>query len=119
MIDEDPVVLVVDDEPSVRVATKRVLRAGGYQVKTFENAQELLSHGRPIGPCCVILDLCMPGEDGLQFQQRLLTLGIRVPIIFVSGHGDISVTVRAMRGGAIDFLTKPFDATQLLSAVAS
>jgi FixJ family two-component response regulator len=118
MTTESPIVLVVDDEPSICVAVKRLLRSAGYNVRTFENTQQLFAHGRPNGPCCLILDLRIPGEDGLQFQQRLSERGIQVPIIFVSGHGDIPTSVRAMKGGALDFLAKPYDATQLLEAVA-
>jgi FixJ family two-component response regulator len=112
-----PVVLVVDDEPSICVATSRLLRSAGYQVRTFQNTQQLFAHGRPNGACCLILDLQIPGENGLQFQQRLIDHGIRVPIIFVSGHGDIPTSVRAMKGGALDFLSKPYDGKQLLAAV--
>jgi len=115
---DPPIVLVVDDDPSVCTATKRVLRSGGYQVRTFQNTQQLFAHGRPVGPCCLILDLRIPGEDGLQFQQRLIEAGIRVPIIFVSGYGDIPATVRAIKGGAVDFLPKPYDAGKLLATVA-
>src|SRR5438046_1701253 len=102
------IVLVVDDEPSICVATGRLLRSAGYHVRTFENTQQLFAHGRPGGPCCLILDLQIPGEDGLQFQQRLHDRDIQVPIIFVSGHGDIPSSVSAMKGGAMDFLPKPY-----------
>jgi FixJ family two-component response regulator len=118
LTDEPPIVLVVDDDPGVCAATKRLLRSAGYQVRTFENTQQLFAHGRPNGPCCLILDLRIPGEDGLQFQQRLAEREIRVPIIFVSGYGDIPATVRAMKSGAIDFLPKPYDAANLLATVA-
>src|SRR4051794_32652524 len=112
MTSEPPIVLVVDDEPSICIATKRLLRSAGYNVRTFENTRQLFAHGRPSGPCCVILDLRIPGEDGLQFQRRLNEMGIHVPIIFVSGHGDIPSSVRAMKDGAVDFLAKPYDATE-------
>src|SRR5947199_10489341 len=112
-----PIVLVVDDEPSVCMATGRLLRSAGYHVRTFENTQQLFAHGRPDGPCCLILDLRIPGEDGLQFQRRLQDRGIQVPIIFISGHADVPSSVSAMKGGAIDFLAKPYDATQLLDAI--
>ena len=117
MENKSPVVLVVDDEPSVCVATSRLLRAAGYQVRTFDNTLKIFSHGRPSGPCCLILDLQIPGENGLQFQQRLNENGIHVPIIFVSGHGDIPSSVRAIKGGAVDFLAKPYDGDQLIDAV--
>ena len=112
-----PIVLVVDDEPSVCMATGRLLRSAGYHVRTFENTQQLFAHGRPDGPCCLILDLRIPGEDGLQFQRRLQDRGIQVPIIFISGHADVPSSVSAMKGGAIDFLAKPYDAAQLLDAI--
>jgi FixJ family two-component response regulator len=118
MTTESPIVLVVDDEPSICMATRRLLRSAGYSVRTFENTQQLFALGRPDHPCCLILDLCIPGEDGLQFQRRLHELGIRVPIIFISGRGDIPSSVSAMKGGAVDFLAKPYDAEQLLVAVA-
>jgi FixJ family two-component response regulator len=112
-----PIVFVVDDEPAICLATARLLRSAGYRAKTHESTQQLFAQGRPSGPCCLILDLQIPGENGLQFQQRLNDQGIHVPIIFISGYGDIPSSVRAMKGGAVDFLPKPFDATQLLSAV--
>jgi FixJ family two-component response regulator len=113
-----PIVLVVDDEASVCMATGRLLRSSGYHVRTFENTQQLFAHGRPEAPCCLILDLRIPGEDGLQFQRRLNDCGIQVPIIFVSGHADVLSSVSAMKGGAIDFLAKPYDATELIAVVA-
>src|SRR3954452_14475758 len=113
-----PIVLVIDDEPSICMATSRLLRSAGYRVRTFENTQQLFAHGRPDDPCCLILDLQIPGEDGLQFQRRLTDCGIRVPIIFISGHGDIPKSVSAMKSGAVDFLPKPYDGTHLLATVA-
>ena len=113
-----PLVLVVDDEPSICMATARLLRSAGYRARTFESTQALFAHGRPGSPCCLILDLQIPGESGLHFQQRLNDGGIRVPIIFISGHGDIPLSVQAMKGGALDFLPKPYDEGQLLTAVA-
>src|SRR4051812_46633178 len=103
---DSPIVLVVDDEPSICMATKRLLQSAGYRVRTFENTQQLFAHGRPKEPCCLILDLRIPGENGLQFQQRLNECGIHVPIIFISGHADIPSSVTAMKGGALDFLSK-------------
>jgi FixJ family two-component response regulator len=115
---EAPIVFVIDDEPSVCQAARRLLRSAGYQVRTFSDTIQPLAQGRPTGPCCLVLDYSMPGENGLQFQQRLAEQGIRVPIIFITGHGDIPTSVQAMKSGAIDFLPKPFDADQLLDAVA-
>ena len=113
-----PLVFIVDDEPDICVATARLLRSAGYRVRTYESTQPLFAQGRPNGPCCLILDLQIPGENGLEFQERLKARGIRVPIIFISGYGDIPSSVRAIKGGAQDFLPKPFNDTQLLGAVA-
>src|SRR5262245_52865263 len=115
---KSPIVFVVDDEAIVCIATKRLLNSAGYHVRTYENTQQLFALGRPSGPCCLILDFKIPGENGLQTQQRLKDLGIQVPIIFISGQADIPTSVRAMKDGAIDFLPKPFNAAQLLDAVA-
>lgn len=111
-------VMVVDDDESVRNALKRLMRSVGYEVRTFSDAQQLLAHGRPSEPCCLVLDVRMPGVDGLQFQRSLLARGVRVPIIFLTGHGDVSISVAAMKAGAVDFLPKPFDPEKLLAAVA-
>jgi FixJ family two-component response regulator len=119
MRNDTPIVLVIDDEPSVCVATGRLLRSAGYQVRIFETTQQLFAHGRPPGPCCLVLDLQMPGENGLQFQQRLVERDIRVPIIFVSGRADIAASVSAMKAGANDFLLKPYDDSQLITAIAA
>ncbi len=109
--------MVVDDDESVRNALKRLMRSVGYDVRTFSDAQQLLAHGRPSEPCCLVLDVRMPGVDGLQFQRSLLARGVRVPIIFLTGHGDVPMSVAAMKAGAIDFLPKPFDPEKLLAAV--
>ena len=110
-------VMVVDDDDTVRAALKRLLRSVGYDVRTFSDAQQLLAHGRPQEPCCLILDIQLPGTSGLQFQQALQGRGIRIPIVFLTGHGDVSSSVAAMKAGAIDFLPKPFDPDELLQAV--
>jgi len=115
--EETPIVYVVDDDPSVCAATKRVLASAGYQVQTFHNTTELFAHGRPEVPCCLLLDLQMPDEDGLRFQARLTASGIRVPIVFITAHGDIAKSVHAMKAGADDFLPKPYDRKQLIAAV--
>lgn len=112
------IVLIVDDDEAVCASTARLLRSAGYQVRTFQDTQQLFAHGRPKGPCCLILDVQIPGEDGLQFQRKLIAAGIRVPIIFISGQSDIPVSVQAMKAGAMDFLPKPFEATRLLKAVS-
>jgi FixJ family two-component response regulator len=110
-------VMVVDDDDSVRTALKRLLRSAGYDVRTFSDAQQLLAHGRPAEPCCLVLDVRMPGMDGLEFQRTLHRRSVNLPIIFLTGHGDVPTSVTAMKAGAIDFLPKPFEPQQLLSAV--
>lgn len=110
-------VYVVDDDASVRKSFGRLLRTAGYKVETFASADEFLSHPLSIEPGCLLLDLKMPGRNGLELQQALVAARKAIPIIFVTGHGDISTSVRAMKGGAVDFLTKPYSAEDLLEAV--
>lgn len=112
-----PVVFVVDDDASVQRGLKRLLRSAGFTAETFASAPDFLErHDRNV-PGCVILDLAMPGFDGLQMQKALTDQGSVLPIIFLTGHGDIATSVRAMKGGAVDFLTKPVTDDDLLSAV--
>ena len=108
---------VVDDDESVRSALSRLLRASGHSVRTFESAQAYLAEASPEEPGCVVLDIRMPGMDGLTLQERMSNRGFDAPIVFVSAHGDISASVRAMKGGAVDFLEKPFEEEDLLGAV--
>jgi FixJ family two-component response regulator len=115
--DSDAVVLVIDDDRSVRDALQRLLESVGRQVRCFESCADFLVGDRPDVPSCLILDIRMPGQDGLDFQRQLVDGGSLLPIIFVSGHGDIPMSVRAMKAGAIEFLTKPFREQDLLSAV--
>jgi FixJ family two-component response regulator len=111
------VVHVVEDDDSSRKATTRVLQAAGHRVRAYASAQEYLKE-MPAGPGCLVLDLRLPGPSGLDLQERLVTTADPMPIVFLSGHGDVPKTVRAMKAGAIDFLTKPVSAPVLLDAVA-
>jgi len=112
-----PTVFVIDDDPSVRKAVARLLRSAGHHAETFGSAEEFLSRPHYDGPGCLILDVKMPGQSGLDLQEVLAKEGYHLPIIFVSGRSDIAISVKAMKGGAVDFLTKPFDNTVLLEAV--
>jgi FixJ family two-component response regulator len=111
-------VFVVDDDASVRKSLGRVITAAGYTVELFASAQEFLACAPPTGPCCLVLDVRMPGVTGLDLQKTLAEAVHRVPVVFVTGHGDISMSVTALKGGAVDFLTKPFDKKALLDAIA-
>jgi FixJ family two-component response regulator len=110
-------VFVVDDEPAVRRALSRLLRAAGIEALEFESAKDFLRRLPPDASGCAILDVAMPGLDGLALQRELASLGIALPIVFLTGHGDIPKSVRAMKDGAVDFLTKPVDGEVLLRAV--
>jgi FixJ family two-component response regulator len=113
-------VYVVDDEPSVRKALSRLLRSAGLKCEVFASADEFLAHEResPAESGCLVLDVQMPGLNGMDLQEVLSAGEGRLPIIFITGHGDIPLSVRAMKKGAVDFLTKPFDDKDLLSAIA-
>ena len=115
---ESPVVLVVDDDPSVREGLGRLFRSVGLDTKLFASAAELLEHKLPEAPCCLVLDIRLPGLSGLDFQAQLAKANIRVPIIMMTGYGDIPMSVRAMKAGAVDFLAKPFRDQDMLDAVA-
>ena len=117
MIEREATVFVVDDDPSVRRGLERLLRAAGYRAETYSSAEQFLEAGRVDGPGCLILDIRMPGQGGLDLQQALTDQGSLLPIIFITGHGDVPTVVRAMKGGAVDFLMKPFDDEELLAAV--
>ena len=108
---------LVDDSPSFLTAISRLLRAAGYSVQTFLSAAEFLQHANDDTPGCVVLDLRMPGAGGMELQTALVKSGMRLPVIFLSGHGDIPTSVRAMRRGAVDFLTKPVKKEALFDAV--
>jgi FixJ family two-component response regulator len=111
------VVFVVDDDPSVRKSLTRVLTSAGYTVETFASARDFMARAPSAGPCCVVLDVSMPGLTGLDLQEVLVGGGRPVPIVFITGHGDISMGVQAMKAGAVDFLTKPFAVDTLVAAV--
>jgi RNA polymerase sigma factor (sigma-70 family) len=116
MNDPPPVVFVVDDDPSVRRAIKRLIGSVGLQVELFASPQEFINR-RPDAPSCLVLDIRLPGISGLDFQRELAHSGIHIPIIFITAHGDIPMTVRAMKAGAVEFLTKPFRDQDLLDAI--
>src|ERR1043166_2481477 len=112
-----PLIYVVDDDESVRRALGGLLRSAGLTVQTFSSAQEFLAFSRPDVPSCLVLDVQLPGLSGLDLQEELAKLDVQLPIIFLTGHGDIPMTVRAMKAGALEFLTKPFDDEDLLEAI--
>jgi FixJ family two-component response regulator len=111
-------VYVVDDDPAVLKAVGRLLQLNGFRVETFASSAVFLERPRAEGPACLILDLQMPGVNGLDLQESLANKGVVLPIIFLSGQGDVPSTVRAMRSGAVDFLVKPVDEPELLAALA-
>jgi FixJ family two-component response regulator len=110
-------VFVIDDDDLVRAAIQGMLKSVGLRSETFGAAQEFLRSKRPDGPSCLVLDVRLPGVNGLDFQRELAEAGIRIPIIFITGHGDIPMSVRAMKSGAVEFLTKPFRDQDLLDAI--
>ena len=114
----NPIVFVVDDDLSVREALSSLIRSVGLGVETFASAREFLEFQRPDAPACLVLDVRMPGLSGLELQRELSQAGRGIPIIFITGHGDIPMTVRAMKAGAVDFLPKPFRDQDLLDAIA-
>jgi FixJ family two-component response regulator len=114
---DEPTVIVVDDDPGVREALGGLLRSVGLQVKVLASVPEFLQEGRPDGPTCLVLDVRLPGRSGLDFQRELAASDIQLPIIFITGYGDIPMSVQAMKGGAIEFLTKPFRDQDLLDAI--
>ena len=114
---DTPTVFVVDDDPSVRAAIQGLLKSASLRCEAFETAEEFRRTKRPDGPSCLVLDVSLPGINGLEFQRQLAHAGMQIPIIFVTGHGDIPMTVKAMKSGAVEFLTKPFDDQDLLNAI--
>jgi len=112
-----PTVFVIDDDPSVRAAIHGMLKSVGLHSETFATPQEFLQSKPSDGPSCLVLDVRLPGINGLDFQHELADAGVRIPIIFITGHGDIPMTVKAMKLGAVEFLTKPFRDQDLLDAI--
>ncbi|WP_428979401.1 response regulator transcription factor [Cupriavidus oxalaticus] len=114
-----PVVYVVDDDESMRLALCGLLRSIGLRVESFESSQEFMAYPKDDAPSCLILDVRLRGESGLAFQEQIAKSGVRMPIVFMTGHGDIPMTVKAMKAGAVDFFSKPFRDQDMLDAVAN
>jgi FixJ family two-component response regulator len=114
---DEPTIIVVDDDPGIRESLHGLLRSVGLQVKALASVPEFLKEGRPEGPACLILDVRLPGRSGLDFQRDLSAANVHLPIIFITGYGDIPMSVQAIKGGAIEFLTKPFRDQELLDAI--
>ena len=114
---ETPTVIVVDDDPLIREALGGLIRSVGVHAKTLASVSEFLDEGRPDGPTCLVLDVRLPGRSGLDLQRELTTSNIKIPIIFITAHADIPMSVQAMKEGAIEFLTKPFRDQDLLDAI--
>ena len=112
-----PTVFVIDDDAAIRASIQGLLKSVGLRSESFGTAQEFLRGKRPDGPSCLVLDVRLPGVSGLDFQHELAEAGVQIPIIFITGHGDIQMTVRAMKSGAVEFLTKPFRDQDLLDAI--
>jgi FixJ family two-component response regulator len=110
-------VFVIDDDAGVRASIQGLLKSAGLRCESFRSAEEFLRRDRPDGPCCLVLDVSLPGVSGLDFQRDLADAGFQIPIIFITGHGDIPMTVQAMKSGALEFLTKPFLDQALLDAI--
>src|SRR5580700_1114588 len=113
----EPTVFVVDDDDLVRATIQGLLKSVGLRAETFETTQQFLSSQAPDGPSCLVLDVRLPGVSGLDFQRQLADSGVRIPIIFITGYGDIPMTVKAMKSGAVEFLTKPIQDDDLLDAI--
>ena len=114
---DTPTIFVIDDDPSVRASIQGLLKSASLRSESFGTAEEFLRNKQPEGPSCLVLDISLPGVNGLDFQRQLADAGIQIPIVFVTGHGDIPMTVKAMKLGAVEFLTKPFDDQDLLNAI--
>jgi FixJ family two-component response regulator len=112
-----PTVFVIDDDVEVRISIQGLLRAAGLHSESFGTAEEFLRNEAPDGPSCLVLDVSLPGVGGLELQRKLVDAGVLIPIIFITGHGDIPMTVKAMKTGAVEFLTKPFVDQDLLDAI--
>ena len=112
-----PTVFIVDDDAGMRASIAGLLKSAGLRSESFGAAEEFLRSNRPDVPSCLVLDVSLPGINGLDFQHKLADAGVQIPIIFITGHGDIPMTVKAMKSGAVEFLTKPFDDQDLLDAI--
>jgi FixJ family two-component response regulator len=112
-----PTVFVIDDDADLRAAIQGLLKATGIRSESFGTAEEFLHHNEPDGPSCLVLDVSLPGVSGMELQRKLTDAGVSIPIIFITGHGDIRMTVKAIKSGAVEFLTKPFDDQDLLNAI--
>jgi FixJ family two-component response regulator len=117
MPESDPLVSVIDDDTALRESVGRLLRSVGLEARLFASVPDFLKSARPNGPTCLVLDIRLPGSSGLDLQRELAAADIPIPIIFVTGHGDIPMSVQAMKGGAIEFLTKPFRDQDLIDAI--
>ena len=117
MPDPNPTVLIIDDDPAMRASLERLLRSVGLEARSFASVPDFLKSELPNAPTCLVLDVRLPGRSGLDFQRELAAANIQLPIIFITGHGDIPMSVEAMKGGAIEFLTKPFRDQALLDAI--
>ncbi len=117
LLPSDAIVVVVDDDVSAREGLSSLIRSVGLRVETFASAQEFLARCGPEAPSCLVLDLQLPGLSGLDLQKRMAELELDIPIVFLTGHGNIPASVQAMKGGAVEFLTKPFDEQELLNAI--
>jgi FixJ family two-component response regulator len=117
MTEAEPTVFVVDDDPSVRRSMERLVRSMGFNVQTFATAKEFTERARVESPSCLVLDVQLPGPSGLDLQRELLQAGVQIPVIFITGRGSIPMSVRAMKAGAVEFLTKPIRSRDLLAAI--
>jgi FixJ family two-component response regulator len=117
VIESNPVVFVIDDDPSVRDALDSLIRSVALNVQSFATTEEFLLTKRPEAPGCIVLDVRLPGRSGLDFQHEMIKSDIRLPVIFITGHGDVPMSVKAIKAGAIEFLTKPFREQELLDAI--
>jgi len=117
MSEDQPVVVIIDDDPDIRHALQGLLETVDLQAALFAAASEFLASKRPQGPCCIVVDVRLPGLSGLDFQQQLARENIPIPVIFITGHGDIPMSVRAMKAGAVEFLTKPLRDQDVLDAI--
>ncbi len=115
--ESEPVIAIVDDDPSAREGLQSLIESAGWMTETFASAQDFLARPGAEAPSCLVLDLQLPGLSGLDLQKRMAEVGLEIPIVFLTGHGNIPASVQAMKAGAVEFLTKPFDEEELLRAV--